>query len=293
MASRDGIAVYRAGAGATLDDVAAVYDVPVDELERLNGAAFDAGDRIVLVPVRPINSAAVDPRGYQTVPILCYHRFAPDGGARHQMQVAESAFVAQMAYLRDNGYTVVPLAHVAEFLRGERTLPRRSVAITVDDGFRSFLDIAHPILEQFEYPATLFVYSEFPGAPAAVTWDEVAALHASALIDVQSHSLSHTSLARASDESRTGYLARIAQEIERPEARLPTPERRHFAYPYGDTGEDVVALLSERGYDIGVTVQRGVNASFAPPLMLKRNMVFADHGIDQFARMLRTRVDIR
>ena len=47
------------------------------------------------------------------------------------------AFEAQMTYLRDNGYTGDPVAALARFLEGREPLPKKTVAITIDDGYRS------------------------------------------------------------------------------------------------------------------------------------------------------------
>jgi peptidoglycan/xylan/chitin deacetylase (PgdA/CDA1 family) len=56
---------------------------------------------------------------------------------------------------------VVPLEDIVSYLRGEKDIPDRSVAITFDDGFLSIKEKAVPILEEFDYPATIFVTSNF------------------------------------------------------------------------------------------------------------------------------------
>ncbi|MDH5378325.1 MAG: hypothetical protein OEX00_08385, partial [Gammaproteobacteria bacterium] len=65
-----------------------------------------------------------------------------------------------------------------------------------------------------------------------------------------------------------------------------------FAYPYGDTNEEVIGELKAKKYSLGVTVIPGVNSSFSYPYMLKRTMIFGDHTLKQFAQELTTSRDI-
>ena len=56
-----------------------------------------------------------------SVPVLCYHRFGPtvaDG-----MTVTTPVFAAQLKWLQDNGYTVIPLRTLVNYLRGQGPPP--------------------------------------------------------------------------------------------------------------------------------------------------------------------------
>ena len=56
-------------------------------------------------------------------------------------------------------YRVVDFEEIGAALREGRPLPRRSVAITIDDGYADNLEIAHPILRRHGFSATLFLIS--------------------------------------------------------------------------------------------------------------------------------------
>ena len=94
-----------------------------------------------MIPLRVRNPTGVHANGYQTVPILCYHRFGNRWG---KLAVTPAAFEAQMEYLARNGYSVISLKQLARFLDGKEALPPKSVVITIDDGYRSTYDIAFP-----------------------------------------------------------------------------------------------------------------------------------------------------
>ena len=53
---------------------------------------------------------------YQTVPILCYHRFGPGNS---KMVMAPNRFATQLDWLARNGYTVIRLAELRDFLAAD------------------------------------------------------------------------------------------------------------------------------------------------------------------------------
>jgi len=72
-----------------------------------------------------------------------------------------SVFDQQMRYLKDNHYRVISLNELLDFLNYRHAIPKRSVLITIDDGYRSAYDIAYPILKKYGFKATLFIYTDF------------------------------------------------------------------------------------------------------------------------------------
>src|SRR5689334_18373291 len=78
------------------------------------------------------------------VTVLAYHRFGPV--VADSMTLTTPVFEWQLAYLRQHGYTVVPLADVVAYVKGQRSLPLRAVAITVDDGHRTVFTVMRPLV---------------------------------------------------------------------------------------------------------------------------------------------------
>ena len=158
----------------------------------------------IVIPLRPYPKGGLKANGYQSVPVLTYHRFSRNNPGK--LTVTAEAFESQMKYLKDNGYHFITLAQLIEFMEYKRALPPKAVAITIDDGWRSFYKIGLPILKQYSIPATLFVYTDFIGGNKAMTWQQVKSV-ADSGIDIQCHTLTHRDLTVLSkDESLPEYL---------------------------------------------------------------------------------------
>jgi len=66
------------------------------------------------------------------------------------------------------------------------------VAITADDGHRSVFTVMKPLIERERIPVTLFSYpSAISNASYAMTWEQLAALKATGLFSIESHSYWH------------------------------------------------------------------------------------------------------
>jgi peptidoglycan/xylan/chitin deacetylase (PgdA/CDA1 family) len=290
LGRNDRFVIYQPRANETLRSIAAQFLGAADRdwvIGDFNGLSSPVPGRALVVPLQPPNPLGVQDDRYQTVPILCYHRF---GGAANKMAVSPANFAAQLEWLARNDYHVLRLSQLTGFLQGREALPKRSVVITIDDGYESVHRVALPLLRKYGFPATLFVYSDFIGAGDALSWNQLAELKASGLVDIQAHSKSHRNMIeRLVGETDERYRQSIDAEARVPrevlERRLPV-QVRQFAYPYGDANEAVLETLTRLQYQLAVTVHPGGNPFFASPLVLRRTMIFGDHDIDDFKAKL-------
>ena len=286
--------IYQPIAGDTLRSIAARF--LGDESKHwtvgdFNGIAQAEADRPLVVPLTPINPLGVYADQYQTVPILCYHRFGISSGGG-KMSVSVANFAAQLDWLKRNDYHVIALSQLIGFLEGRRPVPKRSVVITIDDGYESVHRLALPQLRKHGFAATLFVYTDFIGAPDALSWAQLHELVASGLVDVQAHSKTHRNLIeREAGDSEEHYKQMLDAEVRVPREALErklTVQVRQFAFPYGDANQTLLDALARHRYQLGLTVNPGGNAFFAQPLMLRRTMVYGDHDLAAFKLKLQT-----
>jgi peptidoglycan/xylan/chitin deacetylase (PgdA/CDA1 family) len=243
---------------------------------------------VVVIPLKNSNPIGVEFDGYQTVPILCYHRFGDRGG---KLEITAQQLRKQLSYLKDNGYRVIPLKDLLGFLKGEQAIPKRSVVLTIDDGHRSIYKVAYPILKEFQYPATVFIYSDYMDY-GGLTTQELQTMIKSNLISVHPHSKTHSNLTlKKPGESISVYRKRVNSEITIPMQEISQKLKfvpRFYAYPFGDTNEEVIELLKQNRIEMGLTVQPATNAAFVYPYFLRRNMIFGDRDMEAFVARLVT-----
>ena len=169
--------------------------------------------------------------------ILTYHSISE---GQPPLAISPAVFAWQMEWLSANA-RVVPLGEIVEALLAGRALPERGVALTFDDGYRDFHANAFPVLARFQFPATVFLPTDFcgrtndwPGLPASVSalplmdWTEIREL-AGAGIEFGSHSASHPYLDKVSSEGLEREIAGSKQIIRDQIGRAPD----FFCYPYG------------------------------------------------------------
>ncbi|MCP4117545.1 MAG: polysaccharide deacetylase family protein [Desulfobacteraceae bacterium] len=235
---------------------------------------FRPGD-LVIVPLKQTRPGGLYENGFQGVPILCYHKFGQ--GKASVMNMPAHAFDQQMRYLKENDYHVITPHDLMGFLEFRQQIPRRSVIISIDDGYRSVRDVAWPILKRYGFVATLFVYTDYIGISSkALSWDDLREMKAAGFT-IGSHSVSHSDLTRPGvHETREQFLGRVKHELETSKKiidRELDQETIFFSFPFGRSDPGTIAMAKAAGYKMAVTVERGTNPFFSNPLDLRRDMI--------------------
>lgn len=89
--------------------------------------------------------------------VVMYHRFGPANSPRW---LGADVFEHQVRYVKRR-FQAARLDTLAGQLGIGREPRPSTVALTVDDGYRDFLELAYPILRRHGVPATVFVVSRF------------------------------------------------------------------------------------------------------------------------------------
>jgi peptidoglycan/xylan/chitin deacetylase (PgdA/CDA1 family) len=191
------------------------------------------------------------------IAVLAYHKIGTSSiDSVTSYHTPQETFRAQLATLKAHGWSVVGIDVLLRGLALPQSLPERSVLITFDDGYRSVLELACPVLAEFGYPAVAFMPTDYIGQSSdfratseptepLCSLTDLRELEAAG-VTVQSHGASHVKLSTLSPSE-------VEEELRRSKAVLEdglgkTVEA--FAYPYGDPGDSaVVALaLEQSGY---------------------------------------------
>jgi peptidoglycan/xylan/chitin deacetylase (PgdA/CDA1 family) len=161
--------------------------------------------------------------------LLCYHSVGQaDLGVN---DCSPSRFRRHLEFAIQHGFRFVPAARIAS---GEGD--GRELAITFDDGWKSVLAIAAPLLAEYRIPWTLFVTTGLVENPSdwhrsrMLSWDEVAELSKMG-VEIGSHSVSHPDFG-AIDESKAIEELNASRMILR--SRLDVVADC-FAIPFGQS----------------------------------------------------------
>ncbi|HIJ89954.1 MAG TPA: polysaccharide deacetylase family protein [Deltaproteobacteria bacterium] len=181
-----------------------------------------------------------------------YHHF---GDKRYPTtNVAMADFVAQMRYLADNKYHVIPLAEAVQLVREKRPILEKTAVITIDDGYKSIYSEAWPVLKSFGFPFTVFLYPEGieKGYSNYLSWKQILEMQAAG-VDFQDHSYSHYRLAdrpkgMGEPEYRQWIRADLARGLAVLQDRLGR-KPRYFAIPYGEYNSIVMEEAKATGYE--------------------------------------------
>ena len=160
-----------------------------------------------------------------------------------------------MKELKDNGIEVVPMKDFLAWRRGEKSIPPKSAVITIDDGYVSGYAVAWPILKEFGYPFTMFIYTNYVGVGGkSITWAQLEQMR-DAGVDIESHTVSHHDLRHA--PKGQDYTAWLHNEIYGSKDILEQKlgiKIVAFAFPYGTHNEVVRKMAMEAGYQALFTV---------------------------------------
>ncbi len=270
--------LYPRDRGVAIENLARQYYGSEQDIWRIEDAHnpdSPGNDDFITIPLKEKNKGGVFVNGYQTVPILCYHKFLPNNPS--PLNTSPDIFREHLTFLKDNGFRTISPDMLLDFLKYRRQIPKKAVMITIDDGFKSGLKTAAPILLEFGFSAVFFVYTDYIGVSGkALTWQDLRLLRANGFY-IGSHSTSHSDLScKLEDETNDAYRERLYKEIVVSKQTLDRKLNQNttiFSFPYGRFNKYVMALSRKAGYEMAVSVERGSNPFFSNPLALKRDMI--------------------
>lgn len=177
--------------------------------------------------------------------VMTYHSVDDSGSV---ISLAPAQFRRHVEWLARSAVSVRPLAEMVSTTGANTSAvvvnpsTRNAIALTFDDGFANFADVALPLLRAHAMPATVFVVTDHVGGDnrwggrasanipvlPLMDWDALGTL-AEYGVEIGAHTRSHPHLPTRSDAQLQDELHGCAELLAQRTGRRPTS----FAYPYG------------------------------------------------------------
>ncbi|WP_160689251.1 polysaccharide deacetylase family protein [Clostridium sp. C2-6-12] len=186
------------------------------------------------------------------IPVICYHSINKDPSGKSPIIISPEKFRQHLKAVKDNGYTTLTMAQFKEYILGDKPVPEKSVLITFDDGYMDNYTNAFPILKEFNMNATIFVISSYLDGKEYLSPSSVKEMSDYG-IDIESHTVSHRRLSELSYEEQLSELKNSKETLE----KLTGKPVFSIAYPEGKYNDDTIKAVSEAGYSMGFTIDRG------------------------------------
>ena len=230
----------------------------------------------------PIEAAEPPPL---SVPILLFHRLGPV--LTDDMTVTTPVVESELKLIQERGYHVIPLKTLlAAYNDPAGTVPERSVVLVADDGHKSVYTDLFPLIKKYQIPVTLFIYPSAisnPSAPYAMTWEQLAEMKASGLVDIQSHTFWHPNfkiekkrLAPAAYEKFTQDQLVKSKAVLEQKLSIKVDQ---LAWPFGIYDDQLMQWAQADGYVAAYTIDRRAVTRGDKMMALPRSIVTdADRG---------------
>lgn len=223
--------------------------------------------------------------------VLLYHSVTE---SKKESDLAENTidkelFERQMDFLFSEKFNVISCKDAVKLLSDKKTFPPKTVAIAFDDGYRDNYKNALPVLKKHNFPATLFVSTDFlikdDLKSSYMDIDEIDELKKTGLMDFGCHGKTHRLLSKLDEESLDCEIAGakdILQDITESDICL-------FAYPYGHSASynrKIIEKIKSARFLGAFTTIFGFNSYSRNLYLLCRNRISWLDEISEFKKHL-------
>ncbi|GAA0783582.1 polysaccharide deacetylase family protein [Hathewaya limosa] len=206
--------------------------------------------------------------------IFMYHSIAYE--KNNGLRMPKEKFEEQMKYIKDQGYTTLTLTQLYDFLQNNKPIPRKSVVITLDDGYADNYTTAYPILKKYGINATIFVVTDnIDKNKDYMTSEQLKELDRNG-IDIQSHTTNHEELQMYPYEMQLKNLRDSKIMLE----KLLNKKVNCIAYPCGKYNKDTIIAAKDAGYTLGFATGGRFGNKKQGIYSIKRIGVYSDNGMN-------------
>ncbi|MGL4925906.1 MAG: polysaccharide deacetylase family protein [Plesiomonas shigelloides] len=220
------------------------------------------------------------------IPVIMYHRFITNDSEKgvHGTYMQVDMLEKHFKLLKKLGYETLTFSDLKKNGTISRFAPgKKYCVITVDDGYQDNLTRLLPLLQKYNFKATVYAVTgekfnrwdvenkDNPERPVSLmTADELRAITASGHVEIGGHTLTHPKLNTLDESTQRHEIHENKQQLE----SILSQKLTSFAYPYGIHNDDSKRIAKELGFDFAVATNNGPLALHEDLYQIRRIAIF-------------------
>jgi peptidoglycan/xylan/chitin deacetylase (PgdA/CDA1 family) len=200
--------------------------------------------------------------------ILMYHNFYAKGKRKGGYYIRLDDFENNLKTLKEYGFKSISIEDLYDFMKFNKKIPTRSVILTFDDGFKSFLD-AYPIIKKYGYGGVVSLITGYVGSVWELNYNEIEELSKKGIEFASHTSKSHNKFAKYIDDKKFSIIARDIGDSRNYFDKVLHIKTIAFTYPrgVGSSSKELRQILLKNGFYVGFDIwKRKVNRFGDDPL---------------------------
>ncbi len=221
------------------------------------------------------------------IPSLLYHNI--DGKGRFSITL--DSLRSHFRLIKGKNIRVISLRDFIERLENREQNGSKSLTISFDDGYPAAYSKLMPLAKEFNYPVTLFIYTDniFNKATASITWKKIIEMQKHG-IDTGCHSISHVDLVKVSKKNSVESRRRLFEEIYLSKRIMELYLKRPvdiFAFPFGSYNLEIIDLCKNAGYRRVFSTDYGPNITTMNNYCLRRRHIKNNYTLEMIEELIK------
>lgn len=178
--------------------------------------------------------------------VLMYHRF--NDSKYPSTSISSELFESHLQYLKKKNYSVLPITDLVDFFEQNNAFPKKTIFITIDDGYKSFYEYAFPLLLKYKFPFTVFISTDYISnndKSDFMTWEMLKEIKAKGG-SIQNHTSNHANL----NEMDIKEIRKVVLECQKELDLKLGIKSDVFSFPYGMSSIKNETIIKEMGFKL-------------------------------------------
>ncbi|MBE6782784.1 MAG: polysaccharide deacetylase family protein [Ruminococcaceae bacterium] len=226
----------------------------------------------------PFVTVAEEKEGIR-VPIIMYHQITKKSSRKGKYTVMYSQFEEDMKYIKSKGYTTIDMTDLIDFVYGKKSLPKKPIMITFDDGFESVYAYVYPLLKEMKMCAVASIVGEyttfFTENPdhnitySYMDWHQIKELTQGNVIEIQNHSYDlhknntgRHGISKKTDENVATYNVEVGADITKMQNIMNEKTGympNTLTFPFGAYKNETISLSKSLGFKAALLCEERIN----------------------------------